>query len=346
MIRQILTSLPIVIALAPASWAQPVSQDCSGVVVGPEGQPVADVFIQQAGSLACAVTDPRGSFRLRLDATGKAAVVVSAPGFQTREVPLAEAARIQLAAMPTYRPVSPVPVGSDTAVAPVAPRPLFGDRIAFTTRARHIQQNTTLSDGVTRSLSGWAMPEAGADLRLSLGDVFLVAEASRFKASANLAGLTTQPATQPAIEWSEYNLGAAWPICLLGVETLGLVGISNQYVSPTMANMGLTGTIHDHSQTRSGLLLGIEGGHRHADWTLTGSFRFVPLSLFTSPTAPVTVDGLRWAQLGVSASRPISRELDVELTLARQFGSAGTVLGEAATSMGAGLVYRPGRGTP
>lgn len=344
--RPFLASVPVLVALALPALAAPIATECTGLVVGPEGQPLADVFIQQVGSLACAVTDPRGSFKLRLDASGKAALVVSAPGYQSREVATSEASRIQMAAMPTYRQTTPAPVTNVTPDAADGPAPLFGDRIGFVTRSRLIQQNTTFSDGQTRSLSGWVLPDAGADLRLSLGDTFLVAEASRYKASVTLAGLSAQPANQPAVEWSEYNLGAAWPARVMGVETLGLVGITNQYVAPTMANMGLTGTIHDHSQTRTGLLLGVEAGQRLGGWALTGSFRFVPLAILTSPTAPVTVDGLRWALLGITASHPVSRELDVEFTLSRQFGSAGNVLGEAATALGAGIVYRPGRGTP
>jgi hypothetical protein len=316
----------------------------SGVI---DQRPLADAFIQQTGSIACAVTDPRGMFKVRLEPTGKSSLSVSAPGYVTREIPFSEAGRIQLAEMPTFRPTATHATPAGLARVSPSVRPIFGERFGMALRGRQLQQNTTaVANGPTRTVSGLALPEVGADLRLCLGDTFLVAEASRVKANVNLAGLATQPSTQPSVEWSEYNFGAAWPITLMDHEALAMVGLSNQYISPSPANYGFTGTVYDHGQTRTGLLLGLEAGKRLGDWAITSSFRLVPIALFTSGTAPVSIDGLRWAQLGVSASRPIHDELDLEFTLARQFGSAGTVIGEASTALGAGIVYRPGRGTP
>ena len=79
------------LGLVPAAFA--TSFTIYGTVLDPSGAPIPGAqvsAINRVGVAAQTVTDPSGAFALKLAETAGAALTITAPGFETKTIPLAE----------------------------------------------------------------------------------------------------------------------------------------------------------------------------------------------------------------------------------------------------------------
>ena len=79
------------LGLVPAAFA--TSFTIYGTVLDPSGAPIPGAqvsAVNRVGVAAQTVTEPSGGFALKLAETAGAALTITAPGFETKTMPLAE----------------------------------------------------------------------------------------------------------------------------------------------------------------------------------------------------------------------------------------------------------------
>lgn len=307
----------------------------TGRVLGPDGKPAANVFVQQQGAIASAATDARGQYTLRLDPAGRQVLVFSGVGYLSQEVPVANAQTVVLKPVPTYQPTfNPVP---EQAVIGIYR--LFDTEVGLSYRVR--DQFVTYSG---RNLSGWANNEFAGSARYRVNNWALGLNGFRVKAPVTIPPLTTQPSPAPSVETSQWNLSGGYVFGVGGFELLPQLVLSNYYVTPSTSTPW-TGTPADYAQTRQGLGISIDAGTRMGALELMAHGMLAPWASVTTSTAPYSLESLQWGEVGATVGYNLFPGLRADLSYTRQFGSA-TRYGEGANVYGIGFSYHPERVTP
>lgn len=342
--RPIVPTIALLLSTAAPVLAAAPLPGANGQVVAPDGKPLADVFVQQQGAIASAITDQAGRYRLKLDPGGEPVLVFSSAGYLSQVVPSSGAQRVTLRPIPTYVPMfQPVP----SEHVPVTDQ-RFDTELGLSYRLR--DQFTTASG---RTVTGLANNELAGEARYRVRDVVLGLSGFRSRVPVAIAGLTPQPNPAPAIETSQWNVSAGYVLPLGSFELLPEVFYSNYYVSPSNNGTPWTGTPLDYAQTRqsSNLLgflplgVGLDAGTRWGDWELFVHGRYVPDYATTLSGAPYALNDVAWGNTGATLGYNLFPGLRLDFDYSRQF-SWGTNFGEAANVYGIGLSYHPMRVAP
>lgn len=328
-----LLALGLGLSLTAPAFAADVT--VSGRVTGPDGKPVANVFVQQQGAIASATTDARGQYTLRLDPAGRQVLVFSGVGFLNQEVPAASAQTVVMKPVPTFKPsFAPVPEQATIGVYR-----LFDTQVGLTYRVR---DQFLTSNG--RNVSGWANNEIAGEARYRVNNWALGLSGFRVKAPVALGPVATQPTPAPSIETSQWALSGGYVFDLGAVEVLPQLTFANYYVTPSYTTPW-TGTPADYAQTRQGLGLAVDAGTHLGSFEVIAHGMIVPAGGTAVSTAPYAIDSLQWGELGATVGYNLFPGLRADLSYTRQFGS-GSNFGESANVYGLGLSYHPERVTP
>lgn len=334
--RTILPLIVVISALGMPAYAAPAEPRLNGRVLNSQGVPLSNVFIQQQGGIASAISDERGNFVLKLDPTGQMVLVYSAVGYLNAEVSVGQAGSVILQPIPSYRPTF---VLVQSAAAPVESR-LFDTSLSLSYGVRN--QLTTFNQ--RNNVDGWANNEIQGDARYRVGDVALGLKGFRNKVPVTVTGLATQPTSVPTVETSQVNLSLGYAFQAFAHEFLPQLVYSNYFVAPSNAGTPWTGTPLDYTQTRQGLGLALDVGHSIGAFDFIGNAAWLPYSISLTG-APYAVDNVGWNELGLLIGYNASPGLRIDLSYRRQF-SSGTNYGDWANVYGLGLSYHPERNTP
>lgn len=307
----------------------------SGRVLGPDGKPVSNLFVQQQGAIASATTDARGQYTLRLDPAGRQVLVFSGVGYLSQEVPTSSARSVVMRPVPVYRPAF-VPVPAEATIGVYR---LFDTQIGLAYRLR---DQFLTSRG--RNVSGLANNELAAEARYRVNDWVLGLNGFRVKAPVTVGPLTTQPAAAPSLETSQWNLSAGRVFAVGDVEVLPQLTYANHFYTPG-SSTPWTGTPADYAQSRQGLGLTLDAGQRFGALEVIAHGMVVPWASTQAPTAPSAPDSVAWGELGATFGYTLVPGLRADLSYTRQFGS-GSTFGEYANVYGIGISYHPERVTP
>lgn len=333
--RYSLSLIAVISGLSVPAYAAPAEPSVSGKVLNAQGMPLANVFVQQQGGIASAISDERGSFTLKLDPNGRMALVYSAVGYVTAEVPAGQAGTVILQPVPSYRPAF---VMVQSVATPVETR-LFDTGLSLSYGVR--QQQTTYSN---RNVEGWANNEIQGEARYRVGDVALGLKGFRNKVPVTISGLATQPASLPTVETSQVNASLGYAFTAFAHEIMPQLVYSNYFVAPSNAGTPWTGTPLDYTQTRQALGVALDVGHRMGPWDLIGNGVWLPYTISLTG-APYTLENVGWNELGLTIGYNAAPGLRLDLSYRRQF-AAGTSYGDWANIYGLGISYHPERNTP
>ncbi|HEY9855724.1 MAG TPA: carboxypeptidase regulatory-like domain-containing protein [Stenomitos sp.] len=331
-----LLAMGLGLSLSAPAFAADATVTVTGRVLGPDGKPAANVFVQQQGTFASATTDARGSYTLRLDPTGRQILVFSGAGYLTQEVPATSAQSVVLKPVPTYQPTfTPVPQQATIGVYR-----LFDTEVGLSYRMR--DQLVTYAG---RNVSGWANNEIAGSARYRVNNWAIGLNGFRVKAPVSIGALSTQPSPAPSVETAQWNLTGGYVFDLGNVEVLPQLVLSNYYLTPS-GSTPWTGTPMDYAQTRQGLGLSVDAGTRMGSFELIAHGMLAPWGSVTASTAPYSLDGLQWGELGAVVGYNVFPGLRADLSYTRQFGSGSNNYGEGANVYGIGFSYHPERVTP
>jgi hypothetical protein len=332
--NRILPTIALVLAASAPAIAAPAQAPVTGQVMTNDGHPLADVFVQQTGTIASTVSDEQGRFTLRLDPKGKQSLTFSTVGYTTREVALPVGGPVKLDPVPTYRPsFVPAPPESVT-----AGNHRFDTQIGLNYRLR----NETYSYN-GRNVTGWANNEIYGDARYRYRDVVLGLNGYRNKVPLTIGNVANQPSTAPSLENSQWNLSLGYAFGFDQVEILPSLVYSSYYYVPSSAGIPWTGSPLDYTQTKQNLGARIEAGTRMGNWELLGSYQWIPYATaITGAPSSITQADTAWGDLGATLGYNLLPGLRLNLTYDWQsnYGQ------DTAHVFGIGMSYHPERVTP
>lgn len=333
--RPTTTLLALGLGMSLSAPAFAADATVTGRVLGPDGKPVANIFVQQQGAIASATTDARGQYTLRVDPAGRQVLVFSGVGFLKQEVPVLSAQTVTLKPVPTYRPTF-VPVSPETTIGVYR---LFDTEVGLAYRLR---DQYVGSNG--RNLTGLANNEFAGTARYRVNNFALGLSGFRVKAPVTVDPVATQPTPAPSIETSQWNLSGGYALGLGGFELLPQVVLSNAYVTPS-STTPWTGTTADYAQTRQGLGLALDAGTRLGNFEVIAHGMLVPWAGVPLSTSPKAINSVQWGEAGLTLGYNLFPGLRADLGYTRQFGSSSTYQ-EYANVYGFGFSYHPERVTP
>lgn len=306
----------------------------SGRVVGEKGQPLAQVFVQQQGSLATAFSDDQGRFTLTLDANGRRAVELSAIGYQSKvvSIDLLSARPVQLeqtpAYQPTYAPVLPARIGYHA--------PLLDTQVGASYQLRELDLSHQ-----GQKVEGWIDNELAAHGQLRRGQALIGLEASRYKVPTTLPNSpSSMPVARPEVTDVKLRGGMAFGNDL--IEVAPSLSVFQQNVTPGNNGVPYTGTLLDFSQTRRGIGLAVPGVVALGRVELLGEASWYPWTTITLEGAPYTVDSTQRFDLKLGLGYRVTPSVRAELNFANQLWRRGSFQ-ETSNVWGLGLTYRPER---
>ncbi|MBO9539636.1 hypothetical protein J7643_03485 [bacterium] len=332
--RNIITTLALVASAATPAIAAPAEAPVTGKVMGPDGKPLASVFVQQQGAISSAITDEKGSYSLKLDPKGRQVLVFTGVGFIGQEVPADRAQSVTLRPMPAYRPTFSSAPRQEVAVG----NALFDTQIGLGYGLRGQQVNTG-----GRTVDGLAVNGLIADARYRVSDAVFGLSGYRVKAPINLAPLTTQPAVAPSVDYSEWSLSAGYTVRMAGLDFLPQLVYTNSFITPSYTTPW-TGTPMDFAQSRHALAVGLEAGKRFGNLEVIGRGK-LPLLRSVTSSAPYNLGDVTWGDVGLLLGYNVVPGLRLDLTATQQWGGA-TNTYESSQLYGIGLSYHPERVTP
>lgn len=311
--------------VAQTAWAQTAT---TGKVTSVDGQPIANAFVRQEGSLVSTFTDPQGRFSLALSPQGRQVLTINADGYQSRQVSAAQAGNVVLRPVESYVPTFK---RQSVEASPPANRPLdLQLGLSYELGRLNAQYGGNTIDGTfDNMLFGHG--------QVRFGSWLVGGQLDRYKttvAQSDLAKATVSP------ERLEYRLRGGY---VLGGEHFEIApSLSVLNVGVTAGTSTLTGTPYDFSHSRRAL-----GVELPFAWELTdrvavfGSAAYYPNVGFKLDSAPYTISdvGLTEGTLGVGYS--VLPALRLDLRYARQMWR-GSVM-EDQDVLGVGLTYRPER---
>ncbi|MEB3203135.1 MAG: carboxypeptidase regulatory-like domain-containing protein, partial [Candidatus Sericytochromatia bacterium] len=199
-------------ASASGAWAAPAAASrvqVVGQVVDVAGRPVASALVSLRGSVGLVVTDAEGRFALDQPAGVAAMLVVSAPGFVTREIEGSVGGRIVLESVPVYEVAFSTPARDAAVAASEAPAQAFPTRLGV---GLAVRQWTVLRDGEggrpARAVTGTSLNLLDANGQVRLGQFLVGLSTSRVKTKIEVGGLLVQPEPQPSVEETVVSLSA------------------------------------------------------------------------------------------------------------------------------------------
>ncbi|MEB3299285.1 MAG: carboxypeptidase-like regulatory domain-containing protein [Candidatus Sericytochromatia bacterium] len=328
---------------AAAAVIRQLPSAIAGEVVDAVGRPVPSALVSLRGRVGLAVTDDSGRFTLE-GSDGVVVLVVSAPGYVTREVGRDAAARIVLEPLPVYEAAFVTPArGSETA-AGEQPVQAFPSRISLGLSARQwMVAREPDGDRPGRVASGLILNMLDATGQFRAGNFLVGVSTSRVKGKLTVGGLLTQPDPQPTVEESTFVVSAG-PVfgdaSFEWVPSLVWTGLTTQVSN---ANTPWTGTPLDYAQNRQGLGLGLDAGTVLFGATLRAGLSYTPLQSVQMPAAPYEVTDFQPGTLHATLALPMASGLDLEVQTSRRFGSSKN-LAEAVQDFRVGVAYRPDRG--
>lgn len=337
-------ALPAAALPAAAAPAASARQQLSGQVLDPAGRPVPSALVSVRGHVGLAVTDVEGRFLLDLPGIPLAVLVVSAPGFVTREVEAAGDRRIVLEPVPVYEAAFVTPARDGVVSEQEVPVQAFPTRLGLGLSAR---QWTVLRDGEgarpARSVSGTTLNMLDAGGQVRLGQFLVGLATSRVKTKIDVGGLLVQPEPQPSVEETVISLSAGPVFGDAAFEWSPSLVWTGLYTQASNAGVPWTGTALDFSQNRQGLGVGLDAGTVLFGATLRAGASYAVLQSVGMPAAPYAVTEFKPATVQATLALPLQSSLDLELVAMRRFG-ASSALSEAVQDYRIGVAYRPDRG--
>ena len=315
-----------------------------GQVVDVAGRPVASALVSLRGSVGLVVTDAEGKFALDQPAGGGGMLVISAPGFVTRELEGSAGGRIVLEAVPVYEAAFGTPARDAGLPAAEAPVQAFPTRLGV---GLAVRQWAVLRDGEgvrpARAVTGTSLNLLDAGGQVRLGQFLVGLSTSRVKTKIDVGGLLVQPEPQPSVEETVVSLSAGPVFGDAVFEWSPSLVWTGLYTQVSNAGTPWTGTALDFAQNRQGLGLALDAGTVLFGATLRAGVGYMPLQSVSMPSAPYGVSDFRPVSLQATLALPLQSSLDLELFTVRRF-AASPALSEAVQDYRLGVAYRPDRG--
>lgn len=312
--------------VAQAAFAQTT---LTGRVTSADGQPVANAFVRQEGSLTSAFTDAQGRYTLTLSPQGRQVLTINADGYQSRQVPVAQAGNIALQPIAVYVPTF-------TPKTFEAARPTY--RPLDTQAGLSYQLGRLNAQHAGNTVDGTFDNMLFGQAQVRFGSWLVGGQLDRYKATIAASDMSRPSTVAP--ERLEYRLRAGYALGSDSFELAPSLSVLN--VGVTAGTAAVTGTPYDYSHTRRAIGVELPFTWEATDrLSVFGSGAYYPSVGFKLDNAPYgVVDvGMTEATLGVGYAVVPSLRLD--LRYARQMWR-GSVL-EDQDVVGVGLTYRPER---
>jgi hypothetical protein len=220
------------------------------------------------------------------------------------------------------------------AAPPACAEDAFDTQIGLDYRVRY---QATAARG--RGVEGWANNELALAARLRADSLVVGLAGFRNKVPLAIAALPSQPAPQPAVESSRWDVSLGYAFDLVLLTVLPRVSYTFAYTVPSSA-VPWTGTPLDFSQTRQGPGVGVEVAAGMAPLDVIGRFSTIPSLGTTLSGAPYAVEPVLASEIGVRFGYTLFPGLRASVDLARQWAT-GKDQDEWADIGAFGLTYYP-----